>query len=121
MERRKVEFHLNYNPNIIEKSQEKSSWFWKKETKEPPVKLPISHLGKVVLELKHLLNRNCVAGDFPLVVNNKPVGGFLRLCLRTDAPLDPSQFEPLEASSAITKMQAHTKQLIFSSPSAAEI
>ncbi|CAJ1933426.1 unnamed protein product [Cylindrotheca closterium] len=121
MQRKKVEFHLNYNPNIIEKAQEKSSWFWKTETKEPSADLPISHLGKVVLELKHLLNRNCIAGDFPLVVNNKPVGGFLRLCLRTDAPLDPTQFEPLDGSSEITKIQAHTKQLTFSSPSAAEI
>jgi len=122
MERKKVEFHLNYNPNITEKQEEKSSWFWKKETKEPSAELPISHLGKVVLELKYLLNRNCIAGDFPLVVNNKPVGGFARLCLRTDAPLDPTQFEPLDTSSgAITKIKAHSKQLIFSRVSAAEI
>ncbi|KAL3935792.1 MAG: hypothetical protein SGBAC_008756 [Bacillariaceae sp.] len=121
MERKKVEFHLNYDPNITEKEPEKSSWFWKKETKEPSVKLPISHLGKVVLELKYLLNRNCIAGDFPLVVNNKAVGGFARLCLRTDAPLDPTQFEPLDGNSPIAKIQAHTKQLIFSRTTSAEI
>lgn len=119
IERKKVEFHLNYNPNITDKpKEEKGSWFWKKEKKEPVVELPITHLGKVVLELKYLLNRNCIAGDFPLVVNNKPVGGFARLCLRTDAPLDPTQFERVDAASPIAKIEAYNRQLVFSRPAA---
>jgi len=117
MERKKVEFHLNYNPNMATETKEESSWFWKSsQKKDDSDPLPTSHLGKVVLELKHLLNRNCIAGDFPLVMNGKLVGGIARLCLRTDAALDPTQFEPVEGGGATTSIRAHAKQLVFSRP-----
>lgn len=96
LERKKIEFHLVYNPNIVVKSSktaEKASWFWNSSDKKPTKEaLATTNLGKVVVELKDLLHRNCIAGDFPLVVNSKSVGGIVRLCVRTDAPIDPSQF-----------------------------
>ena len=39
-------------------------------------------LGKVSIELRQLFERNWIAGDYPLMINNKNVGGVLRMCLR---------------------------------------
>ena len=63
---------------------------------------PAATLGKVTLELKGLLTRNCIAGDFPLVLNSEEYGGRVRFCLRTDAPFDQSQFRspPYDATLA---------------------
>jgi hypothetical protein len=118
MERKKVEFHLVHNPNITKK-KEKPSWFWKSSDSDAPTEPPATtNLGKVVLELKDLLNRNCIAGDFPLVVNTKSVGGIVRLCLRTDSPLDPTHDEEADESNGSTNMKMYTKKLLFSKAAA---
>ena len=55
-------------------------------------------LGKVTLELRPLLSRNCIVGDFPLHLlssnhHDKLMGGMLRLCLGVvPGILDPERF-----------------------------
>eukprot|EP00980_Cylindrotheca_fusiformis_P006836 scaffold1429_cov110-Cylindrotheca_fusiformis.AAC.8 len=114
LERKKVEFHVVYNPNIdISPAKETSSWFWKSPPKkETKVQQPTTNLGKIVVELKDLLSRNCIAGEFPLVVNTKIVGGSIRLCVRTDSPLDADQYEADSLNT--TKLALYSRQLLFS-------
>eukprot|EP00536_Pseudo-nitzschia_multiseries_P012451 jgi/Psemu1/326831/estExt_fgenesh1_pg.C_4770015 len=50
-------------------------------------------LGKVTIDFKQLLARGCIAGDFPIMVNSKEIGGVLRVCLRTRPVLDPDRYE----------------------------
>jgi len=53
-----------------------------------------SFLGKVTIEFGQLLARGCIAGDFPIMTNGKPLGGALRVCLRTiPVSLDPDRYE----------------------------
>jgi len=60
-------------------------------------------LGRVTFELNDLLKRNCIAGDFPITLNSKDVGGYIRLCMRTDQAFDPSQFEELLVENQMTQ------------------
>lgn len=131
LERKRIDVQLYYNPNVSQKETKKSSWFWKSaETsgQNDNESNDASLLGKVVLEMKDLFYRNNIAGDFSLVMNSKPVGGTIRLCLRTDSPLDSSRFEgnaPVQTvghngtnKSSIT--QPYHDQLMFSSVSSKE-
>merc|ERR1711959_147228 len=56
-------------------------------------------LGKVTIEFGQLLTRGCIAGDFPIATNGKPLGGTLSLCLRTiPVSLDPDRYEGVPQS-----------------------
>uniref|UniRef100_A0A7S2YFG3 Uncharacterized protein n=1 Tax=Entomoneis paludosa TaxID=265537 RepID=A0A7S2YFG3_9STRA len=52
-------------------------------------------LGKVSVDMRHLLSRNCVAGDYPLELSSheKPVGGSIRLGLCIRPCLDLERYE----------------------------
>lgn len=77
-------------------------------------------LGKVTVELRPLLTRNCIVGDYPLLVNNRPTGGILRICLRTDLPLNDELYEGVGGNGAATESEIHPtrygKEVIFSFP-----
>ena len=96
METKKVQ--INVSARLLP-PPEKKSWFFSSSRKEEATgdgdtaRNDTTNLGKVVLDLKDLLIRNCVVGDFPLTVNSKEVGGMVRLCIRTDQPFDVDQFE----------------------------
>jgi hypothetical protein len=113
--RKRVEVHLIHNQNLTNIQKRKSSsWLWKSFPDESngDVKRESTHLGKIVLELKELLSRNCMAaGDFPLVVNTKAVGGMIRLCIRTDAPLNKSRLEKID--DGVIRTQLYSNELSF--------
>jgi len=50
-------------------------------------------VGKVTIDFKQLLSRGCIAGDFPIMVNSREIGGVLRVCLRTRPVMDPDQYD----------------------------
>jgi tetratricopeptide (TPR) repeat protein len=86
-----------------EASKRKSWFFGRSETKPPENDVGSSEgeskdvfLGKVTIELKSLLSRGCLAGDFPILVNSKAIGGVLRVCLRTRPVLDLDRYEGLQ-------------------------
>lgn len=69
-------------------------------------------LGKATLELKGLLKRNCIAGDFPMVLNAKEYGGSVRICLRTDEPFDFSQFQSLPYDARLVRHSSALRALL---------
>jgi len=79
----------------------KKSWFFNRGGSEPePSEDKVGEgdpkdifVGKVTIDFKQLLSRGCIAGDFPIMVNSKAIGGFLRICLRTSPVLDPDRYE----------------------------
>jgi len=85
-----------------EASKRKSWFFGRSETKSPENDVGSSEgeskdvfLGKVTIDFKSLLSRGCLAGDFPILVNSKAIGGVLRVCLRTRPVLDLDRYEGL--------------------------
>ena len=118
METKKVQVSVYYD-HLEEKRKAKSSWFgWGKASSDGDTineEQGVTMLGKVILELNGLLRRNCLAGDFPLQVNSKDVGGTVRLCIRTKEALDPSRFEGVVSSKSKTPMKAYETVLSFSS------
>eukprot|EP00531_Pseudo-nitzschia_arenysensis_P001079 CAMPEP_0116134360 /NCGR_PEP_ID=MMETSP0329-20121206/10603_1 /TAXON_ID=697910 /ORGANISM="Pseudo-nitzschia arenysensis, Strain B593" /LENGTH=908 /DNA_ID=CAMNT_0003629063 /DNA_START=203 /DNA_END=2926 /DNA_ORIENTATION=- len=84
-------------------ANKKKSWFFGRgEAKKSETDLDSQEneskdlfLGKVTIELKSLLSRGCLAGDYPILVNSKAIGGVLRVCLRTRPVLDPDRYEGL--------------------------
>jgi len=91
MERRKLQISVHHVRQ--QEEEKKKGWFGgstsnpsssSSEQSSPPTHL----LGKVVLELKELLTRNCMAGDFALTTAKKDVGGTLGLVVRTGVPFD---------------------------------
>jgi len=48
---------------------------------------------QVTIDFKQLLSRGCIAGDFPIMVNSREIGGVLRVCLRTRPVMDPDQYD----------------------------
>lgn len=84
----------------------KKSWFfgYKEATPAQPdagtseSETKDTFLGKITIEVKPLLSRGCLTGDFPILVNSRPIGGVLRVCLRTRPVLDPDRYEGLQWS-----------------------
>jgi len=121
METKKVQINVSVKPPADKKSEEKSSWFFPRGKSEPSEEKNNGgrhhqHLGKVTLELKDLLTRNCIAGDYPLQINSKDVGGVLRLCLRTDKPFDIDRFEgkvPITTSPKDVYVTAYPNAMSF--------
>jgi hypothetical protein len=80
-----------------------------------------SFLGKVTIEFKPVLYRGCLTADFPILVNSRPIGGVLRVCLRTRPVLDPDRYEghswlPSDGAPASLSITAYKKALSFSFP-----
>eukprot|EP00533_Pseudo-nitzschia_delicatissima_P000685 CAMPEP_0116101242 /NCGR_PEP_ID=MMETSP0327-20121206/12708_1 /TAXON_ID=44447 /ORGANISM="Pseudo-nitzschia delicatissima, Strain B596" /LENGTH=978 /DNA_ID=CAMNT_0003593195 /DNA_START=169 /DNA_END=3105 /DNA_ORIENTATION=+ len=78
-------------------------------------------LGKVTIELKPLLSRGCLAGDYPILVNSKSIGGVLRVCLRTRPVLDPDRYEglpwkPSDGAPVSLSISTYKKGLSFTFP-----
>jgi len=92
MERRRIQINLYHIP-VEEKAKGWIGSFSKTSVPSDRGKSP-THLGKVVLDLKKLLSKNSIAGDFPLMTSNTRVaGGIVGLSVRTGAPFDPSRKE----------------------------
>ena len=99
-------------------SKTKSSWFFGSSKPDPkPVETDSDEnkdilVGKVAIELRHLLTRNSIAGDFPLVVNSKALGGSVRICLRTSPPMDRERFEG-PTDNKLPTLRTYEKGLLF--------
>jgi len=104
-------------------ASKKKSWFWgsKSGAKEKeqadesdgegdPRDL---FLGKVTIEFKPLLSRGCITGDFPILVNARPIGGVLRVCLRTRPVLDPDRYEGLPVTGSSPSISLYKEGLSF--------
>jgi len=81
-------------------------------------------LGKVIIEFKPLLSRGCLAGDFPILVNSRAIGGVLRVCLRTRPVLDPDRYEglpwvPSDGAPASLSISTYKQGLSFAFPNEA--
>lgn len=86
-----------------EASPKRTSWFFGGRGEVKPPESDVTgegeskdiFLGKVTIEFKPLLSRGCLAGDFPILVNSRAIGGTLRVCLRSRPVLDPDRYEGL--------------------------
>eukprot|EP00546_Thalassionema_frauenfeldii_P022279 CAMPEP_0178906594 /NCGR_PEP_ID=MMETSP0786-20121207/6911_1 /TAXON_ID=186022 /ORGANISM="Thalassionema frauenfeldii, Strain CCMP 1798" /LENGTH=752 /DNA_ID=CAMNT_0020578317 /DNA_START=61 /DNA_END=2319 /DNA_ORIENTATION=+ len=74
---------------------------------------PPFFLGRVTLDWNILLQQNCWAGDVPLVLNSKEVGGFIRLSIRTKEALDLEKYQVVTMETSIPQMSPHTSVLCF--------
>ncbi|KAG7370543.1 hypothetical protein IV203_019113 [Nitzschia inconspicua] len=71
------------------KGQKGSSWFFgrgnddRADNEDTTQENSDVLLGKIAIELSNLLSTTCVAGDFPLIMNGKAIGGVARVSLRS--------------------------------------
>jgi hypothetical protein len=126
MERRKitvtVHCHQHHGPSANQSAANNKlkGWFGggkgKQDSKDAME--PLS-LGKVVLETKDLLEHCCIVGEYPLIGNGKrPVGGKLRLCMRTGVPfgglLDTGDAAGISVDTKASDLPLYSEAMKFS-------
>merc|ERR1712071_739112 len=107
----------------------KKTWFFgRSESKQPESDVGAGEgeskdifLGKVIIDFKPLLSRGCLTGDFPILVNTRPIGGVLRVCLRTRPILDLDLYEglpwkPSDGAPVSLSITSYKNGLSFSFP-----
>jgi len=74
--------------------------------------------AQVIIDFKPLLSRGCLAGDFPILVNSRAIGGVLRVCLRTRPVLDSDRYEglPSDGAPASLSITTYKQGLSFAFP-----
>jgi hypothetical protein len=110
-----VSVYLTKDQKATENNR-KRSWLFGRDNrsdaesseKDPPDTLA----GKASIGFQQLLSRNCVTGDFPLIMNTKESGGTVRLALYTAAPINPDQYTGITDGAQI-KSKGYDDELVF--------
>jgi len=118
-ETKTLQFSVYYTHRQYETKREatKTSWFFGRTT-QTDVELESSSekdilLGKTSIELRQLLSRKCIAGDFPLTaVNAKDIGGTIRVSIRTTAILDVNCFTGI-LDGSLPVLEAYKNGILF--------